>query len=57
MGQESEKKQRLIDFAGFQVTEELAKKGGAKKNWKFMHCLPRKPQEVNDEVSKTFFFS
>jgi len=50
MGQESEKKQRLIDFAGFQVTEELAKKGGAKKNWKFMHCLPRKPQEVNDEV-------
>jgi len=50
MGQESEKKQRLIDFAGFQVTEELAKKGGAKKNWKFMHCLPRKPQEVDDEV-------
>ncbi|ORX51404.1 mitochondrial ornithine carbamoyltransferase [Piromyces finnis] len=50
MGQESEKKQRLIDFAGFQVTEELAKKGGAKKDWKFMHCLPRKPQEVNDEV-------
>jgi len=50
MGMESEKKQRLIDFAGFQVTEELAKQGGAKKNWKFMHCLPRKPQEVNDEV-------
>jgi len=50
MGQESEKKQRLIDFDGYQVTEALAKKGGAKKNWKFMHCLPRKPQEVDDEV-------
>lgn len=50
MGQEHEKKQRLIDFAGYQVTEQLAKKGGAKKNWKFMHCLPRKPQEVDDEV-------
>jgi ornithine carbamoyltransferase len=50
MGQEAEKAQRLKDFAGYQVTMEMAKKGGAKKDWKFMHCLPRKPEEVSDEV-------
>ncbi|TRM66630.1 ornithine carbamoyltransferase 1 [Schizophyllum amplum] len=50
MGQEDEKAQRLADFAGYQVTEELCAEGGASPNWKFMHCLPRKPQEVNDEV-------
>lgn len=53
MGQEAEKAQRLKDFAGFQVTAEMARKGGAKKDWKFMHCLPRKPEEVSDEVSHT----
>ncbi|KAL1686999.1 Aspartate/ornithine carbamoyltransferase [Schizophyllum commune] len=50
MGQEEEKAQRLADFAGYQVTEELCAEGGANPNWKFMHCLPRKPQEVDDEV-------
>ena len=50
MGQESEKAQRLKDFAGYQVTTEMANKGGAKRDWKFMHCLPRKPEEVSDEV-------
>lgn len=50
MGQEEEKKKRLADFAGFQVTKELAQRGGAKENWAFMHCLPRKPEEVSDEV-------
>ncbi|KAI6787667.1 hypothetical protein KC332_g18182, partial [Hortaea werneckii] len=50
MGQESEKQQRLKDFEGFQITAELAKRGGAKDGWKFMHCLPRKPEEVSDEV-------
>ncbi|KAH8921743.1 putative ornithine carbamoyltransferase [Atractiella rhizophila] len=50
MGQEAEKESRLKDFAGYQVTEELCRKGGAKKDWKFAHCLPRKPQEVDDEV-------
>jgi ornithine carbamoyltransferase len=50
MGQEAEKAQRLKDFAGYQVTMEMATKGGAKKDWKFMHCLPRKPEEVSDEV-------
>ncbi|KAH9917790.1 mitochondrial ornithine carbamoyltransferase [Fomitopsis serialis] len=50
MGQEAEKEQRLKDFQGYQVTERLCKEGGAKPNWKFLHCLPRKPHEVDDEV-------
>ena len=50
MGQESEKQERLKAFAGYQVTEEMAKRGGAAENWKFMHCLPRHAEEVSDEV-------
>lgn len=50
MGQESEKKKRLEAFAGYQITNELAKRGGANEGWKFMHCLPRHPEEVADEV-------
>ncbi|KAF8530115.1 ornithine carbamoyltransferase [Hysterangium stoloniferum] len=50
MGQEAEKAQRLQDFKGYQVTEALCREGGAKEDWKFLHCLPRKPDEVDDEV-------
>ncbi|PYH85500.1 mitochondrial ornithine carbamoyltransferase [Aspergillus uvarum CBS 121591] len=50
MGQEAEARKRLQDFAGFQITPELAKRGGANEGWKFMHCLPRHPEEVSDEV-------
>ena len=50
MGQESEKEEKLKAFEGFQVTSELARRGGAKPEWKFMHCLPRHPEEVEDEV-------
>ncbi|KAL9024254.1 MAG: hypothetical protein Q9196_006650 [Gyalolechia fulgens] len=50
MGQEEEKAQRLKEFEGFQITSELAERGGAKPGWKFMHCLPRHPEEVSDEV-------
>lgn len=50
MGQEAETKKRLEDFAGYQITNELAARGGAKSNWKFMHCLPRHADEVADEV-------
>ncbi|KAK7408298.1 ornithine carbamoyltransferase [Neonectria punicea] len=50
MGQETETQKRLEDFAGFQITNDLAKRGGAKQDWKFMHCLPRHPEEVADEV-------
>ena len=48
MGQDEEREQRLKAFQGYQVTFELAKE--ANPNWKFMHCLPRKPHEVDDEV-------
>jgi len=50
MGQEDEKSERLKAFDGFQVTEKLCKEGEAKSDWKFMHCLPRKSEEVDDEV-------
>lgn len=50
MGQEEEKIKRMKDFEGFQITSDLAKRGGAKEGWKFMHCLPRHPEEVSDEV-------
>ncbi|KAG2155181.1 Aspartate/ornithine carbamoyltransferase [Suillus bovinus] len=50
MGQEAEKAQRLKDFAGYQVTETLCREGGANPDWKFLHCLPRKQDEVDDEV-------
>ncbi|EIM79170.1 ornithine carbamoyltransferase [Stereum hirsutum FP-91666 SS1] len=50
MGQEAEKEERLKAFEGYQVTEALCREGGANPDWKFMHCLPRKPNEVDDEV-------
>ncbi|KAI9605895.1 hypothetical protein H4Q26_004265 [Puccinia striiformis f. sp. tritici PST-130] len=50
IGQESEMTKRLQDFSGFQITEELCKKGKAELDWKFMHCSPRHKEEVNDEV-------
>jgi ornithine carbamoyltransferase len=50
MGQEAEAKKKVKEFEGFQVTSELAKRGGAKEGWKFMHCLPRHKEEVSDEV-------
>lgn len=50
MGQESEQQKRLKAFEGYQITNELAARGGAKEGWKFMHCLPRHPDEVADEV-------
>ena len=50
MGQEEESVKKMKAFEGFQVTSELAARGGAKPHWKFMHCLPRHPEEVSDEV-------
>ncbi|KAI0018257.1 putative ornithine carbamoyl transferase [Xylariomycetidae sp. FL0641] len=50
MGQEADREKRLKDFEGFQVTEELAARGGASPDWRFMHCLPRHSEEVSDEV-------
>lgn len=50
MGQEEEKVKRLKAFEGYQVTNAMAERGGANESWKFMHCLPRHAEEVNDEV-------
>lgn len=57
MGQEAETEQRLKDFEGYQVTEQLCKDGGAKPDWTFLHCLPRKPYEVDDEVCHNILVS
>jgi len=48
MGQESEKEERIRSFAGYKVTSELTK--DADPEWIFMHCLPRKQEEVSDEI-------
>ncbi|KAF4551691.1 Ornithine carbamoyltransferase-like protein [Elsinoe fawcettii] len=50
MGQEEEKIKRMKAFEGFQVTKKMIDDGGAKEDWRFMHCLPRHPEEVADEV-------
>jgi ornithine carbamoyltransferase len=50
MGQEEESAKRLKAFAGYQITDDMAKRGGAKEGWKFMHCLPRHQEEVDDKV-------
>jgi ornithine carbamoyltransferase len=49
MGQENEKEQRLRDFAGYTVDQELF--GHAKSDAIFMHCLPAyRGYEVSAEV-------
>uniref|UniRef100_UPI00398F6CAE ornithine transcarbamylase, mitochondrial isoform X2 n=1 Tax=Pristiophorus japonicus TaxID=55135 RepID=UPI00398F6CAE len=48
MGQEEEKAERLKAFHGYQITMKTGK--SAAPNWTFLHCLPRKPEEVDDEV-------
>ena len=57
MGQEAEKEERLRAFQGYQVTEALCREGGAKPDWKFLHCLPRKQNEVDDEVGVDYIVS
>lgn len=50
MGQEEEAKKRMKAFSGWQITSDIAKRGGAKDGWRFMHCLPRHPEEVSNEI-------
>lgn len=38
MGQEEEKVKRLRDFEGYQITDQLAQRGGAKPGWKVGRC-------------------
>ena len=58
MGQEDEAKKRKVDFAGYQVNAAMMAR--ADPNAVFLHCLPRKPEEVTDEVfysSKSLVFT
>lgn len=48
MGQEEEYNRRVNDFKGYQVTKKMC--SVASEDWCFLHCLPRKPHEVDDEV-------
>lgn len=49
MGQEAESKQRLADFEGFQVNQDLM--DAARKGARFLHCLPaRRGEEVSEDV-------
>ncbi|KAM6934667.1 ornithine transcarbamylase, mitochondrial [Xenentodon cancila] len=48
MGQEEEKKRRIKDFQGYQITMKTG--SVAKPDWTFLHCLPRKAEEVDDQV-------
>lgn len=58
MGQEEEKKKRLKDFHGYQISMQTG--SVAKSDWTFLHCLPRKMEEVDDQVfysSRSLVFS
>lgn len=48
MGQEDEYAKRVKEFEGYQVNTELM--GKANPGAVFLHCLPRHPEEVTDEV-------
>jgi ornithine carbamoyltransferase len=48
MGQEAEYEKRVKEFDGYQVNSELMAK--ANPGAVFLHCLPRHPEEVTDEV-------
>lgn len=48
MGQEDEYAKRVAEFDGYQVNADLMAK--ANDGAVFLHCLPRHPEEVSDEV-------
>lgn len=48
MGQEDEYAKRMKEFDGYQVNTVLMNK--ANQGAVFLHCLPRHPEEVSDEV-------
>jgi ornithine carbamoyltransferase len=48
MGQEAEYQKRVKEFDGYQVNASLMKQ--ANPGAVFLHCLPRHPEEVSDEV-------
>lgn len=48
MGQEAEYAKRVAEFDGYQVNKDLMAQ--ADPSAVFLHCLPRHPEEVTDEV-------
>eukprot|EP00750_Incisomonas_marina_P014720 INCI17818.2.p2 GENE.INCI17818.2~~INCI17818.2.p2 ORF type:complete len:396 (+),score=65.00 INCI17818.2:144-1190(+) len=48
MGEEDQTREKMRIFDGYQVSTKLC--SHAKPDYKFMHCLPRKPEEVTDDV-------
>ena len=48
MGEEDQYDKKVAEFAGYQVNRELM--SAANPGAKFMHCLPRHQEEVDDEV-------
>jgi len=48
MGQEEQMAKRMEEFAGYEVNSQLMAK--ANPGAVFLHCLPRHPEEVTDEV-------
>jgi ornithine carbamoyltransferase len=53
MGQEEERRERLLAFEGFQIGEPLLKK--AKDDAIVLHCLPaHRGEEITDEVMERF---
>lgn len=48
MGQEDEYQKRVKEFDGYQVNASLM--SHANKDAVFLHCLPRHPEEVSDDV-------
>lgn len=48
MGQEDEYAKRVAEFDGYQVNKQLMSNAAA--DAVFLHCLPRHPEEVADEV-------
>ena len=49
MDQEAEKAEYPRVFQGYQVAKALCKGATSKSDWTFLHCFPRRPDEV-DEV-------
>jgi ornithine carbamoyltransferase len=50
MGDEKDAEKRKSDFEGYSVNNELIDNAELEKNWRFLHCLPRKKEEVSDEI-------
>lgn len=48
MGQEDEYQKRVEEFDGYQVNQEMMDRTSNKAV--FLHCLPRHPEEVSDDV-------